>query len=112
MVFEASGHRFSYIADTLYFDGLAQAYAAEMIIVNVVFLDPPPRADHLAIPDVSRLVTEIKPKVAILNHFGMHVWQAHPWEIAERLTQETGVRVMAARDGMKFDLARLDGQET
>jgi phosphoribosyl 1,2-cyclic phosphodiesterase len=112
MVFEASGHRFSYIADTLYFDGLAQAYAAEMIIVNVVFLDPPPRADHLTIPDVSRLVTEIKPKVAILNHFGMHVWQAHPWEIAERLTQETGVRVMAARDGMKFDLARLDGQET
>jgi len=112
MVFEASGHKFSYIADTLYFDGLARAYAAEMIIVNVVFLDPPPRAEHLTIPDVSRLVSEIKPRVAILNHFGMHVWQAHPWEIAERLTQETGVKVIAARDGMKFDLARLDGQET
>ncbi len=110
MVFEASGHRFSYIADTRYFEGLAQAYASEMIIVNVVFLDPPARADHLTIPDVSRLVSEINPKIAILNHFGMHVWQAHPWEIAERLTQETGVKVIAARDGMRFDLARLDGE--
>jgi ribonuclease BN (tRNA processing enzyme) len=110
MVFTASGHRFSYIADTRYFEGLAPAYAAELVIINVVFLDPPARADHLTIPDVSRLVREINPKVAILNHFGMHVWQAHPWELAERLTQETGTRVIAARDGMRFDLARLDGE--
>jgi ribonuclease BN (tRNA processing enzyme) len=109
MVFQASGRRFSYIADTRYFDGLAEAYAGEMVIVNVVFLEPPPRADHLTIPDASRLISEIKPKIAILNHFGMHVWQARPWELAERLTQETGVKVIAARDGMKFDLARLDG---
>jgi ribonuclease BN (tRNA processing enzyme) len=110
MVFQASGHRFSYIADTRYFEGLVPAYAAEMLIINVVFLDPPARADHLTVPDVARLVKEIKPKVAILNHFGMHVWQAHPWELAERLTQETGVKVIAARDGMRFDLARLDGE--
>jgi ribonuclease BN (tRNA processing enzyme) len=109
MVFEAAGHRFSYIADTRYFDGLAAAYAAEMLIINVVFLEPPVPADHLTIPDVARLVAEMKPKVAILNHYGMHVWQAHPWELAERLTQETGFRVIAARDGMRFDLARLDG---
>jgi ribonuclease BN (tRNA processing enzyme) len=110
MVFRAAGHRFSYISDTRYFDGLAEAYASEMVIVNVVFLDPPARADHLTIPDVARLVGEIRPKIAILNHFGMHVWQAHPWEIAERMTQETGVKVIAARDGMRFDLTRLDEQ--
>jgi ribonuclease BN (tRNA processing enzyme) len=110
MVFQAAGHKFSYISDTRYFDGLAEAYASEMVIVNVVFLDPPARADHLTIPDVARLVGETRPKIAILNHYGMHVWQAHPWEIAERLTQETGVKVIAARDGMRFDLARLDEQ--
>jgi ribonuclease BN (tRNA processing enzyme) len=111
MVFEAAGHRFSYVADTRYFEGLASAYAAEMLIINVVFLEPPVRADHLTIPDVARLVAAAKPKVAILNHFGMHVWQAHPWELAEKLTRETGVRVIAARDGMKFDLARLEGED-
>jgi phosphoribosyl 1,2-cyclic phosphodiesterase len=111
MVFEAGGHRFSYISDTRYFEGLAAAYAAEMVIINVVFLDPPARADHLTVPDVARLVSEIRPKIAIMSHFGMHVWQAHPWELAERLTQETGFKVIAARDGMKFDLARLDGEE-
>jgi hypothetical protein len=46
--------------------------------------------------------------MAILNHFGMGVWKARPWEIAQRLSQQTGVRVIAARDGMKFDLAQLD----
>ncbi len=110
MVFEAAGHRFSYIADTRYFDGLVPAYAAEMLIINVVFLEPPARADHLTIPDVARLVAAIKPKIAILNHYGMHVWQAHPWELAETLTRETGVKVIAARDGMRFDLARLEGE--
>jgi len=35
------------------------------------------------------------------------MWRARPWELAERLTQETGITVIAARDGMKFDLAQL-----
>jgi len=32
------------------------------------------------------------------------MWQAKPWEIAQRLSQDIGGRVIAARDGMKFDL--------
>jgi len=64
--------------------------------------------DHLAVPHTELLIEELKPKVAILTHFGMGVWRAKPWEIAQRLTEKTGVKVMAARDGMKFDLAKLD----
>jgi hypothetical protein len=41
---------------------------------------------------------------AILTHFGMTVLKAKPWELAETLTQDTGVKVIAARDGMKFNL--------
>jgi len=36
------------------------------------------------------------------------MWRAKPWEIAQRLSEETGVRVLAARDGMKFDLSQLN----
>ncbi|MFC1941167.1 hypothetical protein ACFLWL_02000 [Chloroflexota bacterium] len=29
-------------------------------------------------------------KVAILTHFGMSVWRAKPWQIAERLSADRG----------------------
>ena len=108
MLFTAGGHTFAYIADTRYCDDLPRIYASELLIMNVVFLQDNPPADHLTVSDVRRIVTEVKPKVAILTHFGMSMWRAKPWEIAQRLSQETGVRVIAARDGMRFDLSQLD----
>jgi len=107
MVFRTAGHTFSYIADTRYFDGLCQSYGGELLIINAVFLEPLP-IDHLAMPDVKRIITELKPKAAIITHFSMRTWQAKPWQVAERLSQESGVRVIAARDGMRFDLSQLD----
>ena len=108
MMFHSQGHRFSFITDTRYFDGLIESYAgSELLIINTVFTEPHPPVDHLAIPDAARLIAEIKPKVAILSHFGLYVWQAKPWKIAEELTKQTGVKVIAARDGMTFDLAQL-----
>ncbi len=107
LLFSAAGHTFSYIADTRYFDGLGHSYASELLIVNVVLLEARQGVDHLAVADAEHIIREIKPKVAILNHFGMGIWRARPWEIAERLSQQTGVRVLAARDGMKFDLSEL-----
>ena len=108
MVFRTNRHTFSYIADTRYFDTLCQSYATELIIINTVLMEPKAPIDHLSVPGAEHIIKEIKPKVAILNHFGMGVWQAKPWEIAQRLSQQTGVRVIAARDGMKFDLSQLD----
>jgi ribonuclease BN (tRNA processing enzyme) len=108
MVFRTGGHTFAYIADTRFFDGLCQSYISELIIINVVLTQPRAPVAHLSVPDAEHIIKEIKPKIAILNHFGMHLWQARPWEIAERLSQQTGIRVIAARDGMKFDLAELD----
>jgi ribonuclease BN (tRNA processing enzyme) len=108
MVFQASGHALGYLTDTRYFDSLHESYTgSELLIINMVLTEPRP-IDHLCIPDVERLVNEIKPKIAILTHFGMHVWQAHPWEVAAALSEKTGVKVIAARDGMKFELSKLD----
>ena len=108
MVFRSGGHTFSYIADSLYFDGLCQSYEGDLLIINVVFTEPRPPVEHLSVPDARRIITELKPKVAILTHFSMAMWHAKPWDIARRLSQETGVRVLAAKDGMKVDLSRLD----
>jgi ribonuclease BN (tRNA processing enzyme) len=108
LAFKGADYNFAYIADTLYFKELADYYRCDMIIINMVFTHPLPPVQHLAVADAQRLIEEIKPKTAILSHYGMHVWQARPWLIAEDLTQKTGIKVLAARDGMKFDLTKLE----
>lgn len=105
-IFKTAEHTFSYIVDTRYFEALIQAYRGELIIMNVVRLEPSPY-DHLSLPDARRIITELRPRAAILTHFGMTIWRARPWELAKQLSEETGVRVMAARDGMRLDLAEL-----
>ena len=108
MRFATGEHTFSYIADTLYFDGLCDSYGAELLIINVVFMERKFPVDHLSLADAEHIITGLKPRVAILTHFGMSIWRAKPWELAERLSQQTGVRVLAARAGMRFELSQLD----
>ncbi|MDP3878804.1 MAG: MBL fold metallo-hydrolase [Dehalococcoidales bacterium] len=124
MVFRTPAHTFSYIADSRYFDGLCRHYGGELLIINVAFLEPKlmdPRmvesaeadnsqfpGDHISVPDAERIIRKLKPGVAIMTHFGMSMWRAKPWQIAEKLSEKTGVKVIAARDGMKFDLAQVD----
>ncbi len=108
MVFISGDHTFSYIPDTRYFDRLLESYRGELIIMNVMRLESDSRLDHLSVPDAARIINSLKPRAAILTHFGMTMWRAKPWEVAERLSQETGVRVIAARDGMTFSLDSMD----
>jgi ribonuclease BN (tRNA processing enzyme) len=108
LVFRSDEYNFAYIADTLYFEELKNYYQCDMMIINMVFTKPLPPVQHLAVADAQRIIEEIKPRVAILSHFGLQVWQAKPWLIAEALTQKTGINVIAARDGMKFDLTKLE----
>jgi ribonuclease BN (tRNA processing enzyme) len=114
-VFKTENHTVAYITDTKYFEELANFYQGDLLMLNMTFLKPRNTVpvpgmplDHISILDAERLISKIRPKAAILTHFGMGVWKAKPWLIAEQLTEKTGVRVIAARDGMKFDLAELD----
>lgn len=106
-LFQTPRHSFAYIADTRYFDRLCEEYRAELLILNVVRLEPGGPFDHLSAPDAGKIIGNIRPRTAILTHFGMTMWRAKPWEVAQRLEQQTGVRVLAARDGLVFDLTQL-----
>jgi phosphoribosyl 1,2-cyclic phosphodiesterase len=107
-IFQTPRHTFSWITDTRYFEDLASYYKGDLVIVNVVRLNPGAPLDHLSLLEVKAIIEKLKPTVAILTHFGMTMWQAKPWELAKKLTEETGITVIAARDGLKFDLAQLD----
>ncbi len=60
--------------------------------------------DHLSLEDVRKLISGIKPKQAILTHFGMTMVRSKPWEIAAQIEKETEIRTIAASDGMEFVL--------
>lgn len=106
-IFHTPEYTFSWITDTRYFDTLPSYYRGDLLIMNVLMMKSGAPIDHLSIPDARQIIGEVKPKVAILTHFGMTIWQAKPWELTERLSQDTGVSVIAARDGMVFDLSQL-----
>src|SRR5207237_10745857 len=81
-------------------------HQAEVMVIHVVLKDCRAELPHLCLADAERIVHEAKPKLAVLTHYGMTVWRAHPWELAEEMTQRTGLQVKAARDGMLLELER------
>ena len=105
--FSAGDLTFSYITDTRFFEGLITAYQSDIIIMNIVFTKPWDNIDHLSLVDAELIINGIKPKAAVLTHFGMSMWKAKPWEVAEQLSQKTGIKVISARDGMVLNLDEL-----
>ena len=59
---------------------------------------------HLATEDAAAIVGAVKPKLAILTHFGMRFIGANPEVQANWVEKETGVRTIAAWDGMSLAL--------
>jgi ribonuclease BN (tRNA processing enzyme) len=106
--FRAGGRSVAYVADTKYFEALASTYRADLMIVCVLTESPRSYIDHLSVPDAAALIGAARPKAAILTHFGMGLWRGGPENYAARITEETGVRVIAATDGMCFHLSELD----
>ena len=111
--FETPSGIISHITDTAYFDELVEAYSnSDILILNVVrYIDKNDRKKgilHLTVKDAEMLIKNIQPKKAILTHFGLNMIRAKPWVVAEKLSEATGVEVIAARDGMQFDLKSPD----
>ena len=114
MVFRTEKYTFSYIADTRFFESLPGYYGGDLLILNVVFTEPRPPSgnillptEHLSVPDAGEIIRTLKPKAAIITHFGMGMWRAGPQKMAAKLTEQTGIRVIAAKDGMQFDLSEI-----
>ena len=108
--FESSKYKISLIVDTKFFPELIKAYSdSDIIILNVVrhIRDKTSlKLDHLNLEDAKELIQKIRPKLAILTHFGMTMVKAKPWELAERLSSEIGLKVISARDGLNLELEK------
>jgi phosphoribosyl 1,2-cyclic phosphodiesterase len=100
----------SLISDTAFFPELIDYYGdADLLIINVVIFQDYVNENifHLTFNQAKRIIDGIKPKTAILTHFGMTMLQQKPYLLARNLEDERGVKVVAAADGLKFELANL-----
>jgi phosphoribosyl 1,2-cyclic phosphodiesterase len=98
------GDRLGWVTDSEYYEGIAEQHKAEVMVIHLVLMECRTGLPHLCLADVERIIRDAKPRLAIITHFGMTVWRAHPWEVAADLTQRIGIEVKAARDGMSIEL--------
>jgi phosphoribosyl 1,2-cyclic phosphodiesterase len=105
--FAYEGLRVAYLPCGRYFDGLAADYARlnpDVLVVNVLRFRDEMNVDHLTWEDARSIVSEIRPKVTVFQHFGTKMLEAGPQRLAQELEDELGRRVIAAYDGLRLDL--------
>ncbi len=102
---ENKGFKISYTADTEYFDELPKYHKNADILIGSV-LRPGARSirGHMCTDNFIDIVEQVKPGLAIMTHFGFKMIAANPVEEAIRVSKKTGVRTLAAFDGMKVDI--------
>jgi len=105
--FAYEGLRVAYLPCGRFFDELAADYARlepDVLIVNVLRFRDEMNVDHLTWEDAVTVVSEIRPKVTVFQHFGTKMLEAGPQRLAQELEDELGRRVIAAYDGLRLDL--------
>lgn len=109
--FRFSKGTIGYVADTRFFPELADEFKSDVLIINTVRFDKEHKddklIDHLTFNEAVCLIKAVKPRLAILTHFGMTMLKNKPYELAKLATSEAGVNVISASDGMEVDLKCL-----
>lgn len=105
--FEYDGLRIAYLPCGRYFDGLAADYARlrpNVLIVNVLRFRDEMNVDHLTWDDARRVIADVRPQVAVFQHFGTKMLEADPRRLAQELEDDLGLRAIAAYDGLTLDV--------
>jgi ribonuclease BN (tRNA processing enzyme) len=115
---DAFGFRFSlndgvitYSSDTNYKDGLIPYYTdSDILILNVLRPANKKITKHLSTAEAREIIEKARPKLAVLNHFGILLVRANPDAVARDIQEKTGVETIAAKDGMVLDLGKKKEQ--
>jgi phosphoribosyl 1,2-cyclic phosphodiesterase len=103
---QAGSFTVGHVIDTFWMDALPAAYAGvDLLLVNATRREGGDRRLlHLGLDDAERLVAAVRPRLAVLTHFGMQVLREGPDEAALGISERTGVPTVAARDGQALPL--------
>lgn len=93
-----------YIPETSYDPGLAEKLQeTDILILNVKEPRGSEKKDCLNSQTAEELIKKIKPQLVILTGFGIKMLQADPLYEIRTIQKNTGVQVIAAKDGMSIN---------
>ncbi len=106
-VFHFPNLTLGYTADTSYYPGMEEHFqGSDVLIMNTIH----PELNHvegiMTLGDAIKLASLVKPKLAILTHFGIKSLRFGPERMASILADRAGVRCVAARDFLTLDLEK------
>jgi len=94
----------SYTSDTKLKNEIIDQYKkSDILIINCVHPFDASAKDSINSIGAARIIVKIKPKIAILTHFGSRMLAAKPLYEARMIQKQTGVQIIAAEDGMRID---------
>lgn len=105
--FYLPGRVLGFMVDTKYFPELLESYRdVDLLVMNVLRAKESEgdHIKHLTASDAMLIVKELKPGRVYLTHYGMTMLKADPRKVAENISRETGVEVLAAYDGLTVSL--------
>lgn len=106
-VLQMGGNRIGYTSDTEYFKGIGRQYSGcDVLIANCLKPAHDGIPGHLDSRSTAKLLMEAAPSLAILTHLGTGMLTAGPDKEAARVEKESGVRTVAAYDGMRLVLKK------
>lgn len=100
-----NGFKLSYTSDTGYFDELADYHeGADILIASVLRPGNKSINGHMCSRNFIDLINKVKPKVAVMTHLGLKMISNNPVVEAKKISKQTGVKTIAAFDGLSFNV--------
>ncbi|MBT4646714.1 MBL fold metallo-hydrolase [archaeon] len=91
----------SYASDTIFNKEIAEQYMnTDILILNVVYPGDTFSKTNLNTAQAIKFINFVKPRLAIITHFGIKMLQADPLYEAREIQKETKIHTIAAKDGM------------
>ena len=91
----------SYTADTKYNKEMVEEMmGSDILILNVTFPGDQANKFNLDTEATIKIIEKVKPRLAVITHFGFEMLKADPIIEAREIQKQTGVQTIAAKDGL------------
>ena len=91
----------SYTGDTKLTDKLLEELSgSDILILNVPYPGNTGKGLNLDTQSAIKIVAHVRPKIAVLTHFGLEMLKADPMQEAREIQRITGIQTIAAKDGL------------
>ena len=91
----------SYTGDTKLNDQLLEELTgSDILILNVPYPGNMAKGMNLDTESAIKIISHVRPKLAIMTHFGLEMLRADPIQEAREVQRITGVQTISAKDGL------------